>query len=345
MAERMREATVVVVKQGACSQSWQNDRLLRDELEYIDCQRREANGRALLKGGVTPGLVGAPGVRWNGLSPLCPMPTPPGALRLEAERLGLEGRRLILEGGAGGLTQGPGPWTPLVGPPVRGGAGLLGSGLGLPPPPRGPRAGAPLRRVLPVTSVGRRHRRRSEVLPCGAGGAQGAPAAGTPGGPLDLLGVTMLERLVAAQEASSRVNAVKGEREMDGRLKLDQRLASIGGEDEVILVDELEAFEKQMSRANVTTWKQWYRYFEQAVVGRARAWVEEQLAAGHARLLYLGAMEPGALDSAWATLYRFMRGELLKRVGVQYEEPGEMAREQWERLAFSDVVRHYEDIG
>ena len=139
----MREATVVVVKQGACSQSWQNDRLLRDELEYIDCQRREANGRALLKGGVTPGLVGVPGVRWNGLSPLCPMPTPPGALRLEAERLGLEGRRLMLEGESGGSTLERGPRTPLVGPPVSGVAGLSGSGPGLPPPPRGPRAGAP----------------------------------------------------------------------------------------------------------------------------------------------------------------------------------------------------------
>ena len=341
-AERMREATVVVVKQGACSQSWQNDRLLRDELEYIDCQRREANGRALLKGGVTPGLVGVHGVRWNGLSPLCPMPTPPGALRLEAERLGLEGRRLILEGESGGSTLERGAWTPLVGPPVSGVAGLSGSGPG-PPPPRGapgrgrPEGGAPGdgSGVPPPPPPG--------VAPAWGGGARGAPAAGASGGPLDLLG-SLLERLVAAQEASSRVSAVKGEREMDGRLKLDQRLASIGGEDEVVLVDELEAFEKQMSRANVTTWKQWYRYFEQAVVGRARAWVEEQLAAGQARLLYLGAMEPGALDSAWATLYFFMRGELLKRVGVQYEEPGEMTREQWERLAFSDVVRHYEDI-
>ena len=197
--------------------------------------------------------------------------------------------------------------------------------------------------AYPVTAVECHRRRRPGVAPAWGGGARGAPAAGASGGPLDLLG-SLLERLVAAQEASSRVSAVKGEREMDGRLKLDQRLASIGGEDEVVLVDELEAFEKQMSRANVTTWKQWYRYFEQAVVGRARAWAEEQLAAGQARLLYLGAMEPGALDSAWATLYRFMRGELLKRVGVQYEEPGEMAREQWERLAFSDVVRHYEDI-
>ena len=34
----------------------------------------------------------------------------------------------------------------------------------------------------------------------------------------------------------------------------------------------------------------------------------------------------------------------LKRVGVQYEEPGEMAREQWGRLVLPEVVRHYEDI-
>ena len=270
------------------------------------------------------------------------MPTPPGALRLEAERLGLEGRRLILEGEPGGSTLERGPRTPLVGPPVSGAAGLSGSGPGLPPPRGAPGRGRP-EGGLPGDGSGVPPPPPPGVAPAWGGGAHGAPAAGAFGGPLDLLG-SLLERLVAAQEASSRVSAAKGEREMDGRLKLDQRLASIGGEDEVVLVDELEAFEKQMSRANVTTWKQWYRYFEQAVVGRARAWVEEQLAAGQARLLYLGAMEPGALDSAWATLYRFMRGELLKRVGVQYEEPGEMAREQWERLAFSDVVRHYEDI-
>ena len=157
-----------------------------------------------------------------------------------------------------------------------------------------------------------------------------SPPSVPSGGPLDLLG-TLLERLVAAQEVNTQVSAVKGEREMDGRLKLDQRLSSIGGENEVVLVDELEAFEKQMSRANVGTWKQWYRYFEQAVVGRARAWVEEQVIAGHARVLYLTAMGPGARDGSRADLYRYMRGELLKRVGVQYEEPGEMAREQWEK--------------
>ena len=143
VVERMREATVVVVKQGACSQSWQNDRLLRDELEYIDCQRREANGRALLKGGVTPGLVGVPDVRWNGLSPLCPMPTPPGALRLEAERLGLEGRRLISEGGAGGLSREQGPRTPVGRASCGGHVGLVWERAGIAPAAGGPRAGAP----------------------------------------------------------------------------------------------------------------------------------------------------------------------------------------------------------
>ena len=43
-------------------------------------------------------------------------------------------------------------------------------------------------------------------------------------------------------------------------------------------------------------------------------------------------------------LYRYMRGELLKRAGVQYEEPGEMAREHWEKLIFPEAVRHYEDV-
>ena len=86
---------------------------------------------------------------------------------------------------------------------------------------------------------------------------------------------TVLERLVLAQETNAQGNVIKGEREMDGRLRLDQRLSSIGGGDEVALVDELEAFEKQMSRANVVMWKQWFRYFEQALVGRARAWVED----------------------------------------------------------------------
>ena len=58
----------------------------------------------------------------------------------------------------------------------------------------------------------------------------------------------------------------------------------------------------------------------------------------------MAAMEPNARDASWADLYRYMRGELLKRAGVQYEEPGEMAREQWEKLMFPEAVRHYEDV-
>ena len=110
---------------------------------------------------------------------------------------------------------------------------MFGSGLGLPPPPGAPGRERPEgglsgddSRVPP--------RPPSGGAPAWGGGAHGAKAAGTSGGPLDLLG-SLLERLVAAQEASSRVSAVKGEREMDGRLKLDQRLASIGGEDEIVL--------------------------------------------------------------------------------------------------------------
>ena len=60
--------------------------------------------------------------------------------------------------------------------------------------------------------------------------------------------------------------------------------------------------------------------------------------------MYLLAMDPGAGDGLWADLYRCMRGELLKRVGVQYEEPGEAARDYWETLAFPQATRHYEDV-
>ena len=86
---------------------------------------------------------------------------------------------------------------------------------------------------------------------------------------MGLLG-DLLRRLVMVQEASAEVRLVESEREVDACLKLDRCLVSIGAQDEVALVEELEAFEKQMSRVSVDTWRQWYRYFEQALTGRAR---------------------------------------------------------------------------
>ncbi|MCP4242379.1 MAG: hypothetical protein GY772_17630, partial [bacterium] len=103
-------------------------------------------------------------------------------------------------------------------------------------------------------------------------------------------------------------------------------------------------FELQMERMQVTTFREWYQCFDRALDGKARNWVEEQLLAGIGQNLFLEAQRNEQVDGCWQNLYYFMRSQLLRRVGVQYEAPGQIARQQWEKVRFSESLRTYEDI-
>ena len=154
----------------------------------------------------------------------------------------------------------------------------------------------------------------------------------------------ILERLERAQEVQNLEMAKKADREMDERLKLEAKLQVITADDEVAFLEEMEAFELQLRKANVNTWKSWYRYFDQAMAGRAKTWTRELVQYGIGYDLYQAANAEGATERQWWDLYIFMRRELMLRVGVQYEEPAEAAREAWEKVMLPESFRFQEDV-
>ena len=80
--------------------------------------------------------------------------------------------------------------------------------------------------------------------------------------------------MVAVQEGLVDVWTKQPTRDTDTKLKLDVKLPAIGCEDKVATLKELEDFEVQMKKSNVSTWKQFWRYFEAALKGRAKIWVD-----------------------------------------------------------------------
>ena len=126
----------------------------------------------------------------------------------------------------------------------------------------------------------------------------------------------LLARLVQVQEDQRQQAAQRSDREMDLKLKLERRLQPVTAENDSVYLDEIEAFELQLKKAGVSTWASWYKYFEEAVCGRAQVWTRELKNYGEGYRLHHAAHIINTEDD-WRTVYLFMRRELMKRVGVQ----------------------------
>ncbi|MCP4241797.1 MAG: hypothetical protein GY772_14650, partial [bacterium] len=154
----------------------------------------------------------------------------------------------------------------------------------------------------------------------------------------------LMRSVIDVQRMMAESQQKRGDRDLLTRLKVDQKLKPITGETDHGLLEEILEFELQMERMQVTTFREWYQCFDRALDGKARNWVEEQLLAGNGQYLFLQAQQNEGVDGRWQDLYYFMRSQLLRRVGVQYEAPGQWARQQWEKVRFSESLRTYEDI-
>ena len=93
----------------------------------------------------------------------------------------------------------------------------------------------------------------------------------------------------------------------DGRLKIDQKLQLINANDELGFMEEMNKFEKQMTQGNIREWKNWWRYFEQALQGSAKIWVGSLVHIGHGRLMHEQAYSPGSRDDDFGNLYMYVR--------------------------------------
>ena len=86
-----------------------------------------------------------------------------------------------------------------------------------------------------------------------------------------------------------------------------------------------------------------YRYFEAALEDKAREWIEGSMLYEPGRTQRWRCLQPGALDADWGNLYRIARVELYRRVGTQYESPGDQGQAAWDAVVFHDKSS-YEDV-
>ena len=148
----------------------------------------------------------------------------------------------------------------------------------------------------------------------------------------------LLYRLVGAQEQSA-LEAERRERgRIDVKLKLEQKLCRIKANSSETILEEVEGFEEQMRRNEIGSWRMVYRYFEAALEDKAREWIEGWMLYEPGRTRRWRRLQPGALDADWGNLYRIARVELYRRVGTQYESPGDQAQAAWDAVVFHDKV-------
>jgi hypothetical protein len=129
----------------------------------------------------------------------------------------------------------------------------------------------------------------------------------------------------------------------DIRLKVEQKLARIHATSGEKFPDEIDAFEQQMRRNQVKSWKLWYYYFETSLEPRAKEWVDGTHTREPGQSRYEFAQRPDAPDHAWAEVYPLARSELARRVGLAHETPGDNTQAQWDAIAFPKDAG-YKDI-
>ena len=89
-----------------------------------------------------------------------------------------------------------------------------------------------------------------------------------------------------------------------------------------------------MIKTEPTTAKQWYQALEDALDGPARTW-RDHVVLTEPGMSYLAmARLPKATQVSFETYYRYIRGELFRRVGLRYTHPGERIKRSWEDLKF-----------
>ena len=112
----------------------------------------------------------------------------------------------------------------------------------------------------------------------------------------------------------------------ESRFRIQRSIPKIAAENGQKLLEELEVFEEAFAKTNPTTTKEWCMAFDEALVGSAKAWKDYVILADLGRTLYERAMGVRATQEDYANYYRYVRVELFKKTGLNYENPGEATR-------------------
>jgi hypothetical protein len=143
----------------------------------------------------------------------------------------------------------------------------------------------------------------------------------------------MNAQMIELHRQSEAHKAQQSLHKLDSKLNFEQKLQRIrvtGAED---LVDDLEEFERQMAKNGIDKWSDWYRFFENAWEPETKEWLLGCQQREPGRGLLAQAMQTKA-EADWAVVYRFCRAELMRKVGLVFENPGDNAQVAWDQIAF-----------
>ena len=84
-----------------------------------------------------------------------------------------------------------------------------------------------------------------------------------------------------------------------------------------------------MQKAGITSAKEWVATFDEPLVGPAEAWRDFVILSHPGRGRYSAALRRNATDMDCRGYQRFIRADLMKKTGLDTENPGLLTKKRW----------------
>jgi len=133
-----------------------------------------------------------------------------------------------------------------------------------------------------------------------------------------------------------------GDRE--ARFKITRNIPKITAEGPTTLLDEFDDFEATFAKTNPQSSKDWAITLDDALAGKAKTWRDYIILTDPGRRIHQATLVAGATDNDYMAYYRYIRGELFLRAGLQYENPGEATKKRWDNIRIPGSLRFQEDL-
>ena len=109
-------------------------------------------------------------------------------------------------------------------------------------------------------------------------------------------------------------------------------IPKIAGEDPASLLRKYDEFQEAFQKTFPSAPRDWCVAIEESLLGKAKAWKDYAALKPPGSDLYRQAIMPDCPDNVAEEYYRFVRAALFNRAGLQYENPGEISKKDWEQM-------------
>ena len=156
--------------------------------------------------------------------------------------------------------------------------------------------------------------------------------------------LSVLARLTDIAESQDQYIRRKQDADRDTRFKINRVIPKITAETGTKLLDELDDFEVTFARTYPRSAKEWALTLDDSLTGKAQTWRDFVILTYPGRDFFDRMQSPLATTEDFSNYYRFIRGELMSRSGLDKENPGEATKAKWQAIKFPDHVKHQEDL-